>query len=86
LEFDWAGVIIGPDLLVRGGRVVTERENCKDPDLTRSTVTHEQFDRLVRNTYKVLLTRGLAGVVLYSDDPETQEFLTDLVVHRPVHT
>ncbi|WP_329428940.1 DUF2075 domain-containing protein [Streptosporangium sp. NBC_01495] len=79
LEFDWAGVIIGPDLLARGGRLITEREGCKDRDLTKSSVTHEQFDRLIRNTYKVLLTRGLTGMVLYSTDPETQEFLSGLV-------
>ncbi len=72
-------MIIGPDLLARGGRLVTEREGCKDKDLTRSSVTPEQFDRLIRNTYKVLLTRGLAGVVLYAADPETQEFLSGLV-------
>ncbi|MER7134381.1 DNA/RNA helicase domain-containing protein [Streptosporangium saharense] len=83
LEFDWAGVIIGPDLLARGGRLVTEREGSKDRDLTRSTVTPEQFDRLIRNTYKVLLTRGLAGVVLYAVDPETQEFLSTLVNPAP---
>ncbi len=83
LEFDWAGVIISPDLLARGGRLVTEREGSKDRDLTKSTVTHEQFDRLIRNTYKVLLTRGLAGVVLYAVDLETQEFLSTLVNPAP---
>lgn len=82
LEFGWAGVIIGPDLLARGGRMVTNREGSKDRDLTKSTVTDEQFDRLVRNTYKVLLTRGLAGVVLYAVDAETQEFLAELVSPR----
>jgi DUF2075 family protein len=33
----------------------------------------------VRNVYKVLLTRGLRGVYLYSTDPETQRFLEQLV-------
>ncbi|GAA1664577.1 DUF2075 domain-containing protein [Nonomuraea maheshkhaliensis] len=83
LEFDWAGVIIGPDLLARGGRMIPDRAGSHDKDLTKSTVTHEQFDRLVRNTYKVLLTRGLAGVVLYAVDPETQEFLRELVGGPP---
>ncbi|XKK41940.1 DUF2075 domain-containing protein [Nocardiopsis sp. ARC36] len=32
----------------------------------------------MRNTYKVLLTRGMRGTLLYSTDPETQEFLTRL--------
>lgn len=83
LEFDWAGVIIGPDLLARGGKLVTDRDGSEDRDLTKSSVTDEQFDRLIRNTYKVLLTRGLAGVVLYAVDPETQEFLSKLVGGRP---
>ncbi|WP_327094654.1 DNA/RNA helicase domain-containing protein [Nocardia vinacea] len=28
----------------------------------------------IRDTYKVLLTRGMQGVVLYAVDPEIQEF------------
>jgi DUF2075 family protein len=38
-----------------------------------------EFDRLVRNTYKVLLTRGMVGTVLYSPDRETQDRLHQLV-------
>jgi len=36
------------------------------------------FDRLARNVYKVLLTRGLRGCVIYSVDPETQQTLAGL--------
>ena len=36
-------------------------------------------DRAVRNTYKVLLTRGMLGSVLYSTDRETQQLLTGLL-------
>jgi uncharacterized protein len=38
-----------------------------------------EFDLQVRNVYKVLLTRGLRGVYLYSTDPETQRLLEGLV-------
>ena len=38
-----------------------------------------EFDRAVRNTYKVLLTRGMLGTVLYSTDAETQRFLSALL-------
>ncbi|MFF0308148.1 DUF2075 domain-containing protein [Streptosporangium sp. NPDC004379] len=79
MEFDWAGVIIGPDLVARGGKLVTEREACKDGELTKKGVTPERFDRLIRNTYKVLLTRGLRGVVIYAVDPATREFLSELI-------
>jgi len=78
-EFDWSGVIIGPDLVWRGDRFVTDRGSSKDPVLTRST-TDEEADRLIRNAYRVLLTRGTIGTVIYSTDPETHAKLLDL--HR----
>ncbi|MBG0825171.1 DUF2075 domain-containing protein [Planomonospora sp. ID91781] len=77
-EYDWNGVIIGPDLVVRGGRFVTVRAASKDPALTRGT-TDAEADRLIRNTYKVLLTRGMLGTLLFSADPETQSFLEELL-------
>ncbi|MFC6082448.1 DNA/RNA helicase domain-containing protein [Sphaerisporangium aureirubrum] len=63
-EYDWNGVIIGPDLVVRDGRLTTVRQASKDPALTRGT-TDEQADRLIRNTYKVLLTRGMLGTCVH---------------------
>lgn len=78
-EYDWNGVIFGPDLLYRNGRMVTVRAASKDPALRKNGVTDEQADRLIRNTYKVLLTRGMVGTAIYSVDPSTQDFLTSLV-------
>ena len=40
-------------------------------------MSDEQTDRLIRNTYKVLMTRGMRGTVLYSTDVETREFLAE---------
>ena len=77
-EYDWNGVIFGPDLVYRNGRLVTIRAASKDPALLKKGVTDEQADRLIRNTYKVLLTRGMMGTVLYSVDAETQRFLASL--------
>lgn len=79
-EYDYAGVILGPDLLRRGDRWVTNRDGSRDPAFrSRKTVSDSEFDRLVRHVYKVLLTRGLRGALLYSTDPETQSFLEDLI-------
>jgi uncharacterized protein len=76
-EYDYNGVIIGPDLIYRDGRLVTDRTASKDPALTKK-VSDAEADRLIRNTYKVLLTRGLRGTLLFSTDPETQAFLSEL--------
>ncbi|WP_104821075.1 DUF2075 domain-containing protein [Kitasatospora sp. MMS16-BH015] len=70
-EYDWSGVIIGPDLLWRGDRWVVDRTASKDPVFKKST-SDADVDRLIRNTYKVLLTRGMVGTVVYSTDAETQ--------------
>jgi hypothetical protein len=77
-EYDWSGVIIGPDLVWRGDRWITDRTKSKDPVFRKSTPDAD-VDRLIRNTYKVLLTRGMVGTLVYSTDPETQERLRELV-------
>ncbi|WP_369811065.1 DNA/RNA helicase domain-containing protein [Quadrisphaera sp. DSM 44207] len=79
-EYDWSGVILGPDLVWRDGRFVSDRSANRDPDFrSRTSVSDADFDRLVRNVYKVLLTRGMIGTVIYSTDAETREALRQLV-------
>lgn len=77
-EYDWNGVIFGPDLVWRGGAWVARPEASADTMVARRS-TPQEFDRLVRHVYKVLLTRGMVGTVLYSTDRETQELLASLV-------
>lgn len=74
-EYDFNGVIFGPDLVWRRDRWVA------DPQVSHDTVVRRDaagFDRLIRHTYKVLLTRGLLGCCLYSTDEETREFLDEM--------
>jgi hypothetical protein len=75
-EYDWNGVIFGPDLVYRGGRLVTVPAASKDPAM--KNIGRAQADRLIRNTYRVLLTRAMVGTVIYSTDPETQAYFTSL--------
>ena len=82
-EYPWNGVILGPDLVWRSGAWVSRRQFSKDPDFrSKTTVDDATYDRLVRNVYKVLLTRGLVGTLLYSVDAETQEMLRAVVNPR----
>ncbi|MDJ1130794.1 DUF2075 domain-containing protein [Streptomyces iconiensis] len=77
-EYDWSGVIIGPDLVWRTDCWVVQRSESKDPIFTNAT-PEADMSRLIRNTYKVLLTRGMVGTVVYSTDPETREKLRSLI-------
>lgn len=72
-EYDWAGVIFGPDFVRRNDEWVARKEKSHDPQVKRAD--EAEFQELIRNTYKVLLTRGMRGVCVFSTDPETQEFL-----------
>ncbi|MET9373894.1 DUF2075 domain-containing protein [Streptomyces sp. NPDC002992] len=76
-EYDWSGVILGPDLVWRDEGWVTDRTQSKDPVFKRST-PDEEVDLLIRNTYKVLLTRGMIGTVVYSTDERTRAKLHEL--------
>jgi DUF2075 family protein len=82
-EYDYAGTILGPDLVWRDKRWVALRAANKDPDFrNRTKVSDQAFDRLVRNVYKVLLTRGMRGVAIYSPDEESRVYLRGLLSHQ----
>ena len=76
-EYDWSGVIIGPDLLWREGRMVSDVGATRDPAFRGKGAA--EFDVRVRNVYKVLLTRGMVGTVVYATDAQTRALLRDLV-------
>jgi hypothetical protein len=77
LEYDDAGVILGPDLVRRGDHWEAHPEESRDPAMTG--VGAEEYFDLARNIYRVLMTRGMRSCRLYSTDEETQEFLASLV-------
>ena len=72
-EYDYSGVIFGPDLVWRGNQWVARPEFSKDNQVRKADP--DDFDRAIRNTYKVLLTRGMLGTLVFSVDKETQAML-----------
>ncbi len=72
-EYDWSGVILGDDFVRRGDRWVAQRERSFDAPVKRAG--DDEFPALVRNTYKVLLTRGMKATAVHSTDAETRAFL-----------
>ena len=78
LEYDWGGVILGPDLVWRDGWWRSVREASHDARV-KAAHTDVHFERLIRNAYRILLTRAMCGMIVYSTDQETQEFLGSLI-------
>lgn len=75
-EYDWSGVIFGDDFVRRDGKWVARRERSFDGQVKKAS--EQEFPALVRNTYKVLLTRGMKATAVYSTDPETQAFMEEM--------
>ncbi|NMX69281.1 DUF2075 domain-containing protein [Pseudomonas sp. WS 5111] len=84
LEVDYIGVIIGPDLVVRDGQVVTSpHERDKNDKSIRGwkklmkeqpALAQQDTDLIIKNTYRTLMTRGMKGCYLYCTDQETAQY------------
>ena len=88
LELDYVGVIIGKDLMVRNGVVQTDAgQRAKGDSTVRGyktalkkdpTATLEKADRIIKNTYRTLMTRGTKGCYVFCVDSETNEYFKTL--------
>ena len=77
-EFDYVGVIWGPDLVYRKGLGwVGVKAASFDAAVKRAPA--ERFAGLIKNTYRVLLTRGMKGCYLHVMDGETRAYVESLV-------
>jgi hypothetical protein len=76
-EFDYTGVIWGRDLVYRFDEGwVGQPEFSQDSVVRRSAKRSPgEFTRLVKHTYRVLLTRGLLGCAIYFEDEQTRDFV-----------
>ncbi len=84
LEFDYVGVIIGDDFVVRDGHVVTDAIARAGQDRSvhgyktllkqQPEYARAQADQIIKNTYRTLMTRGQKGCFVYATDAETCEY------------
>jgi len=91
LEFDWLGVLIGPDLIYRDGKVVGDPAKRAGTDvslkgwkgalekagddLVAKEAVLQRVQTIIKSTYKVLLSRGRKGCYVWCQDEELREYL-----------
>lgn len=85
LEFDYVGVIIGPDMAFRDGHVVTDYTRHPGQDRAMKGLktrakkdpagAQALGDELIRNTYRTLMTRGMKGCYVYCCDQQLADYL-----------
>ncbi|WP_227011755.1 DUF2075 domain-containing protein [Paenibacillus lutimineralis] len=78
LEFDYVGVIIGNDLKYdpRSMRIYADFEEYKDKQGKKGLKKdNDQLTKLIKNIYKVLISRGMKGCYLYCRNPELRNYI-----------
>jgi DUF2075 family protein len=72
-EFDYVGVIIGDDLFydAKSNSLKCDVTKTKDSTLRRDK---DNFEKYVKNIYRVLLTRGIQGCYVYFTNKETEKY------------
>lgn len=80
LEFDYVGIIIGKDMRFKEGEVITDynqRYLKRDKSIQNVKTKEDKIlaDRIIRNTYKTLLSRGQKGCYIYCEDSDLRDYL-----------
>jgi DUF2075 family protein len=87
LEVDYVGVIIGDDLVVLNGELVTNPKGRAKSDKSLNGYVGERktdperadakADELIRNTYRTLMSRGMKGCYVYFTNPEVKSYFQE---------
>ncbi|NLI62066.1 MAG: DUF2075 domain-containing protein [Methanosarcinaceae archaeon] len=85
LEFDYVGVIIGPDMYFEDDVIKTDINGRAKSDQslrgakklyeTDSESAKKRVDEIIRNTYRALLTRGMKGCRVFCTDKNLAEYI-----------
>jgi DUF2075 family protein len=87
LELDYVGILIGPDLKIKDGELVSDPAGRASTDVSLHGYKKEmkvdpvgattKADKIIRNTYRTLMTRGMKGCYIYCTDPEVAQYFQD---------
>lgn len=84
LDFDYVGVIIGPDLRYESEKIITDFNKRARTDqslkgikkLAKNNLLQAKkiADKIIKNTYRTLMTRGQKGCYIYCCDKSLSEY------------
>ncbi|WP_369347114.1 DNA/RNA helicase domain-containing protein [Amylolactobacillus amylophilus] len=88
-DLNYAGVIIGPSVKYRNGRIITDKTASKSKKATnrRTLKNGEKKDfaeKFLNNELNVLLTRGVNGMYIYAVDDELRAALKKNVESKKI--
>lgn len=87
LEFDYVGVIIGDDMRVEKGKIITDYSKRARTDQSMKGIktiaknnpdkANQLADEIIKNTYRTLMTRGMKGCYVYCTDKNLSAYLKE---------
>ena len=90
LEMDYVGVIIGNDLYYENGKIITDVSKRSGNDNSIKGLKKllkenpqkglELADRIIKNTYRTLMTRGMKGCYIYCCDKNLTQYFSERVI------
>lgn len=85
LEFDYVGIIIGDDLRYENEKIITDVTKRAKTDQSIKGINklskenpekaNEVADKIIKNTYRTLMTRGQKGCYIYCTDEKLSSYL-----------
>jgi DUF2075 family protein/nicotinamide riboside kinase len=89
LEFEYVGVIIGNDLRFEDGKIVTDFTKRAKTDKSLNGIKKlykadkekalKISDELIKNTYRILMTRGLKGCYIWCEDKALSDYFKERI-------
>lgn len=90
LEFDYVGVIIGDDIRYENGKIITDYTKRAKTDQSLKginkiakekgqEVANEIADKIIKNTYRTLMTRGMKGCFVYCTDKKLEAYIKEKI-------
>lgn len=94
LEFDYVGVIIGPDMRYENGKIITDLKQRANSDKSISGLkgiakknpeaAYSLSDRIIKNTYRTLMSRGMKACRIFCTDAALNDYLKKRLHNEPI--
>lgn len=80
VDLNYCGVIIGKDIVYRNGKIVFDKARHAKTDKSGIRTAPDHIaEKLIKNTYYVLMTRGIMGTYVFCEDNALNEYLKSLL-------
>lgn len=73
-DINYAGIIIGNEIVYRNNKIEVIKENYYDKNGKRTLGSKDELKTYIINIYKTLLTRGIRGTYVYICDDELRSY------------